>query len=179
MKCGGDLSPAEDSFHSDDPYYAGGARCRQCHYLYFPEIEQTWCEEAWHPDYVRRKKQLRAIPFGQLEGDRRRLYLAIHFINCLWSMLTTYFDSAESQHSDELMEFFYELNADDAAGVVSKVLDIAKDPLKCLSTYDHLHYPEVEDTWLFIGEELGNSLPTDLDAKIYACMCKLDEDSEA
>jgi hypothetical protein len=43
---------------SDDPYYRGGAQCRTCNYLYFPEISGTWNSEAWITDFDRKAEMI-------------------------------------------------------------------------------------------------------------------------
>lgn len=154
--CGGPLNPKLEMLNCDDAYYRGGARCRTCNYLYFPEIPGTWNSEAWITDFDHKAEVIRQRTFPRKNDWRRDVYLTLHFIDCL-DMVTWYFLSPEFDEHQRLLEILTSLRAAKSVETLHRVIQLAERPDLVLERFG------------LVGStsEMVDDVDTDLRRRVY------------
>ena len=167
--CGGHLDLRADSFLSDDPYYQGGARCANCGYLYFPAFPATWNTEKWVADFERKAELILLGHLRERETWSWDLYLLLHFIDCMRTMVTWYFTSPEFNERERLIDLLESIGAVKSVETMFRIIDVANDPEKALLPYlvpgDRGEW--LDDAWEEITEELSRSLDPNLRQLVY------------
>lgn len=167
--CGGDLDSRVDSFVSDDPYYQGGARCANCGYLYFPAFPATWNTEKWVADFERKAELVLLCHPSERKTWIWDVYLLLHFMDCMRTMVTWYFTSPEFNERERLIDLLKSMDAVRSVETLFRIIDVANNPEKALDRYrvsgDHGEW--LDDAWEEITEELSQCLDPNLRQLVY------------
>ena len=167
--CGGQLDSRVDSFLSDDPYYQGGARCSNCGYLYFPAFPATWNTDKWVADFEHKAELILLGSSVERETWIWDVYLLLHFMDCMRTMVTWYFTSPEFNKRDRLIELLKSMGAVRSVETMFRIIDVADNAEKALVGYrvsaDHGEW--LDDAWEEITEELSRSLDPNLRQLVY------------
>ncbi len=155
--------------NSPDLYYRGGARCRACNYLYFPEFLGTWNLEAWITDFDHKAEIILQRKYTKKNDWRRDVYLALNFIDYLDKMLTWYFSSQEFDEHERLSEIFRSLNAVKSVDTLQRVVQLAYHPEQVLERFGLVGDTSemVDDAWEEVTCEFAESMDADLRQRVY------------
>ena len=167
--CGGLLTPSAEFLNSSDPYYHGGARCRGCNYLYYPEVTGTWYPEAWDADYYRRADVILKQTYTA-DDPRRDAQLALHFIDCLQEkMVTWYHLSPNFNEHERLAEVLRSLGAVKTFEILERVVRMGECPDEVLERFGLVGdtSENVDDAWEAVTNELWESVDPDLRKRVY------------
>jgi hypothetical protein len=158
-----------EMLNSDDPYYQGAARCRNCAYLYFPEIPQTWNPEAWITDFDHKAQMILQQAYPTTKDWRRDVYLALHFIDCLDKMVTWYFSSPEFVEHEHLLELLRSLGATKSVETLQRVIRLGRRPEQVLERFGLVGDTSemVDDAWEEITGEPLQSMDINLRKLVY------------
>lgn len=155
---------------SDDPYYRGGARCRACNYLYFPDFPTTWNAEAWIADFDQKAEVILNRAYADKQDWRREVYLILHFVDCLDDkMVTWYISSPEFDEHERLLEVMRSLGANKSVDVLVRVVQIAAQHEGPLGKFEIVGFANefVDDAWEEVTFELSESLDFNLRKLVY------------
>lgn len=147
--CGATLTPSVEKVISDDLYYYGGARCRSCNYLYFPDFPATWNTEAWITDFDRKAEIILQQAYPSKNDWRRDVYLTLQFVGCLDEMVTWYFSSPEFAEHERLLGVLESLGADKSVQTLHRVIRLAAEPERVLERFGLVGDTSemVDDAW--------------------------------
>lgn len=169
-KCSSSLNPIVEMLISEDLYYHGGARCRTCNYLYFPDFPRTWNAEAWIADFDQKAEVILNRAYADKQDWRREVYLVLHFLDCLDDkMVTWYISSPEFNEHQRIAEVMRSLGANKSVGTLERVVQIAAQHELTMGKFEVVGYASEfeDDAWEETTFQLSKSLDSNLCKLVY------------